>query len=89
MTKKISVFLTGVLFSLLSIGQSAVRVLSPDKAIQVTIHQASGQITYSVSRNGKPVIEPSVLVIELEKANFSTNTFFLSRSAIIFSTGIL
>ncbi|MEP4079451.1 glycoside hydrolase family 97 catalytic domain-containing protein [Haloferula sp.] len=54
-----------------SIGTAAQEISSPDERIVLTTRVNKGQLDYSVEFNGKPVISPSRLGVELSDGAFS------------------
>ncbi len=85
MSKKIIIFVIAIAFSIAAIGQLPVKIISPDKTLEVSITLAKGQISYIVKREGKSIIEPSLLGIEMEKENFSSNLKLIKVSKANFS----
>lgn len=73
MIKQIVVIITAIVFSTGAIAQLPVKIASPDKSIVATIEMERGEIRYTVKLQGKNVIEPSLLGIEMENENFSNN----------------
>ena len=83
MSKKILVFIIVIAFSITAIGQLPVKIVSPDKKLEVSVTIAKGQISYIIKREGKTIIEPSLLGIEMEKENFSGNLKLIKASTPI------
>ncbi|MDF7809085.1 glycoside hydrolase family 97 catalytic domain-containing protein [Pontiellaceae bacterium B12219] len=54
-----------------SIGEAVSEIKSPDNRIQLRTHAENGQVAYSVTFNGKPIIAKSRLGIELEGGAFA------------------
>ena len=69
----ISVLRSVLALTLLLGGASAQALDSPDKRVRVSVTEAGGKLSYSVSRDGKPVLLPSALGLELTGADLSRN----------------
>lgn len=54
-----------------AVPSAAEKITSPDQRIHLETHQKDGQVSYSINFNGKPVIAPSSLGVELAGGAFS------------------
>ena len=60
------------LFLAVSFGPSGAHALdSPDQRIRVSVTEASGRLSYSIARDGKPVLLASALGLQLEGADLA------------------
>ena len=65
-----------------SIGCSAAQALdSPDKRIRLSVADAGGKLTYSITRDGKRVLLPSALGLQLESADLAQGVKLGTASA--------
>ncbi|NYE59592.1 hypothetical protein FHW58_000744 [Duganella sp. 1224] len=54
---------------------------SPDKHIAVTVRQSEGRLTYAIARDGKPVLLPSDLGLQLAGADLTDGLTLVAASA--------
>ncbi len=73
----LGIFCTAVAFT--GYAQEAA-VLSPDKQLKVSLSVADGKPVYSVSYNGKPMLENSPLGLKTNEGDFSTGMKFVSQA---------
>jgi alpha-glucosidase len=83
MLKKYISFIIAVSFFVVGIAQPQIKINSPNNAIAVYLSSENGLISYTVKQEGKYIIEPSLLGIEMKKENFSENLKLIKVSAPI------
>ena len=77
----ISLVRAGFVLALCLATSGAQALDSPDKRIRLSVEEAGGKLTYSIARDGKPVLLPSALGLQLAHADLAQGVKLGTESA--------